>query len=76
MNIGIIGVNGLVGKAILESIGILNLRPRCKFLLYGSTNNKIIVNNQDYIINKFELKELYYLKYAILAVENELSKII
>ena len=76
-NIGIIGINGLVGNAILESINILNLKnPNNNFIFYGSIYNKITINNIDYIINKFELKELNNLNFAILAVENELSKII
>lgn len=77
MNIGIIGVNGLVGKAILDSIDLLNMNNKqYNYFYYGSEKSILYHNNKNYNIIKFSLNELNNLNYVILAVENELSKII
>ena len=49
INIGIVGINGLVGRAILESIKRLNLINNIRYHFYGtynSDNQEIEFNNQ------------------------------
>jgi aspartate-semialdehyde dehydrogenase len=58
-NIGIIGSNGLVGKAVIESLNII----KDKYNYYYYSRN-------------FELEELKNLDYAILAVSNDIAKLI
>jgi len=80
INIGIVGVNGLVGQAILDSIKRLNLinteliNTKYVYHFFGSTNSETYFNNQKYKIKKFELEDLYQLNYAILAIDNTLAR--
>jgi aspartate-semialdehyde dehydrogenase len=73
--IGIIGVNGLVGKAILESINILNLQNN-DYRFFSSNEGEIIFNSNSYKVEQFNLNVLKELEYAILAVDNKLAKLI
>lgn len=70
--IGIIGVNGLVGKAILESIKILNLENN-DYIFYGSSDGEIFFNGIQKV-HQFHLEILNNLNFAILAVDNTVSK--
>lgn len=78
INIGIIGINGLVGKAILKSINILNLydNNKYKYHFYGTQNSTIIYNNEEFIVKKFKNNFLDKLDYVILATDNETAKYI
>lgn len=76
INIGIIGVNGLVGKAILKSINMLNLNDnkKYKYNFYGTHNSTINYNNEVVTVKKFENHHLDKLNYVILATDNETAK--
>lgn len=71
--IGIIGVNGLVGKSILQSIKILNLENH-HYRLFGSIEGEIFFNNINQKVEKFNINILNELEYAILAVDNIIAK--
>ena len=70
--IGIIGVNGLVGKAIIQSLEKLeyNDSKQYVFYFYGTTEGVVMFNGFDKPIRKFNLKHLDYLDYCILATDN------
>lgn len=72
--IGIIGVNGLVGKAILESIKILYIENH-EYRFFGSTEGEIFFNSIQKV-EKFDFPVLRELEYAILAVDNSVAKAI
>lgn len=75
INIGIIGVGGLVGKAILQSIELLELTsPEYKYHLIGTKPFQTMIGNQEYQINVLEYNFLSQLDYAILAVDNDVAK--
>lgn len=79
INIGIIGVNGLVGKSILQSIELLELTnlaniTNIEYHLIGSRSGKIKFNGLIYDIKVFEYGLLLKLNYVILAVDNLVSK--
>ena len=83
INIGIIGSNGLVGKAILESLNMFNLfsdfnNNKYDISLFGTNDSisEMKINNIDTTlqIHKFEFNHLHNLKYIILAVENNIAK--
>jgi aspartate-semialdehyde dehydrogenase len=70
--IGIVGVNGLVGKAILDSIKLLNLQKH-SYVFYGSSDGEIFFNGIQKV-HQFHLTALDDLDYAILAVDNNIAK--
>jgi aspartate-semialdehyde dehydrogenase len=72
--IGIIGVNGLVGKSILESIEILHLKNN-EYRFFGSTEGEVFFNGIQKV-EKFHLDVLNELDYVILAVDNSIAKTI
>ena len=71
--IGIIGVNGLVGKAIIQSLEKLEYNDSEKyvFYFYGTTEGVLMFNDFDKPIRKFTLPALAYLDYCILATDNK-----
>lgn len=74
MHLGIVGISGLVGRKILESLDILNIQFD-KLSLYGSSdNNNIIFRNNNYPVKKFLNSYLYELDYCILAVDNPIAR--
>lgn len=73
VNIGIIGVTGLVGNSILESIIRLNLLNN-NYYFYGSKEGYINFNNSFHDIKKFNVHHLDNLDYVILATDNKISK--
>ena len=73
VNIGIIGVNGLVGNAILESIVRLDLL-NYNYYFYGTSDGQIYFNNSLHDIKKFNVHHLDNLDYVILATDNNISK--
>ena len=70
--IGIIGVNGLVGKAILQSITLLGIENN-EYRFFGSTEGEMFFNSIQKV-EKFHLTVLRQLEYAILAVDNSISR--
>jgi aspartate-semialdehyde dehydrogenase len=75
INIGIVGVGGLVGKAVLESISLIGLNlNNIRYHFYGSKAGTIEFNNQNMNIQEFRLEKLNELNYVILAVDNLLAK--
>jgi aspartate-semialdehyde dehydrogenase len=74
--IGIIGVNGLVGKAIIKSLEMLDYNDcdQYIFYFYGTSDGVIMFNSFDKPIRKFNLKHLNYLDYCILATDNNTSR--
>lgn len=72
VTIGIIGVNGLVGKAIIESIKILHL-DNYQYRFFGSTEGEVFFNGIQKV-EKFDLLVLKDLTYAILAVDNSIAR--
>ncbi len=73
VNIGIIGVNGLVGNSILESIIRLNLLDY-NYYFYGSSDGYINFNNTFHNVKKFNVHHLDKLDYVILATDNNIAK--
>lgn len=75
ITIGIIGINGLVGKAILQSLELLNYNDNNKYLFnfYGTSDNTVLFNGFDKTVRKFNLQQLNYLDYCILATDNKTS---
>ena len=76
INIGIIGINGLVGKAIIQSLEMLDYDDSDKycFYFYGTHDNMIKFNQFDKQIKKFNTTHLHFLDYCILAVDNNIAK--
>lgn len=76
IKIGIVGVNGLVGKAIIDSLVNLELidNDLYDFYFYGRQYDEIDVCGAIMSVEKFELIHLDNLDYTILAVENNLAK--
>jgi aspartate-semialdehyde dehydrogenase len=74
--IGIIGVNGLVGKAIIKSLEKLDYNNSDKyvFYFYGTSDGVIMFNGFDKPVRKFTLSSLAYLDYCILATDNNISR--
>ena len=71
--IGIIGANGLVGKVIIQSLEKLdyNDSKQYVFYFYGTSEGVLMFNGFDKPIRKFNLKNLEYLDYCILATDNK-----
>lgn len=71
-HIGIIGINGLVGKAIIQSLEILKYNDSGKnlFYFYGTTDGFIKFYGMDKKVHKFDLINLTHLDYCILATDN------
>jgi len=70
--IGVIGINGLVGKAIVQSLEKLEYNDSDKyvFYFYGTTEGVLMFNGFDKPIRKFTLQALGYLDYCILSTDN------
>ena len=81
MHLGIVGVSGLVGQKIIDSLHLIEKffnHMTDKIFLYGSSDNDIKINifGIDHKILKFDNECLYTLDYCILAVDNHIAKII
>jgi aspartate-semialdehyde dehydrogenase len=76
INIGIVGVNGLVGGAIIKSLEMLEYDDSDKycFFFYGTNDTMIRFNQFDKQIKKFNKAFLHFLDYCILAVDNNVAK--
>ena len=75
-HIGIIGVNGLVGKAIIQSLEIMkyNYYKKYMFDFYGTCEGVIIFDGIEKPVCKFSLQILNNLDYCILATDNNTSR--
>jgi aspartate-semialdehyde dehydrogenase len=73
VNIGIVEINSLVGKAILESIILRNLLDY-NYYFYGTVEGHVSFNNKLHDIKKFNVHHLDNLDYVILATDNKISK--
>jgi len=71
--IGIIGVNGLVGKAIIQSLELLKYddSESNRFYFYGTSEGITKFNNQTKTVHKFLINYLNHLDYCILATDNK-----
>lgn len=75
VNIGIIGVGGLVGKAILQSIELLGLTsPEYEYYLIGTKPSQTMIGNKVYEISVLDYNFLSLMDYIVLAVDNDVAK--
>lgn len=75
MKLGIVGISGLVGENILESLNILKIKyDELYFFGNSSVGSNIEFNNKKYTILKFDYEYLNSLDYIILAVDNDIAK--
>lgn len=76
MRIGIIGISGLVGEKILESMKMLNIKYSSLYIFASeSSKGKIInFNNEDYVIDVFNYDRMKEFDVLILAVENDIAR--
>lgn len=74
--VGIIGVSGLVGKAIIDSIYKLNLLDKIDLYLFGTSEKNISIDTKEYTVNKYKesIFHEFELKYCILAVDNKSAR--
>jgi len=78
MNLGIIGISGLVGEKILESLNMLNIKYK-SLRVFASKDSKgkiIPFRGDNLVVDVFELEELSQFDVIILAVENDIAKLI
>ena len=75
-HIGIVGINGLVGKAIIQSLELLNYNDsdKTRFHFYGTSEGITKFNDRTKLIWKFEMIYLETLDYCILATDNKNAK--
>lgn len=76
IKVGIIGVSGLVGKAIIDSIYKLNLLDKIDLYLFGTSEKNISLGTIEYTIHKYKesIFHEFELKYCILAVDNKSAR--
>jgi len=75
--IGIVGISGIVGQEILTSLNFLNIKySKLRFFGYGSAGKTINFRNENIIVETFDYRTLNELTYCILAVENDVAKLI
>lgn len=74
--VGIIGVSGLVGKAVIDSIYKLNLLDKIDLYLFGTSEKMITINTVEYKINVYDesIFQKFELTYCILAVDNKSAR--
>ena len=75
-SIGIIGANGLVGKAIIRSLELFDYNDKDKYIFYfyGTSDGVIMFNGYDKPVQKFYINYLHYLDCCILATDNKNAK--
>ena len=76
MILGIIGITGLVGEKILESIKLLNINFKSLRVFASDSSKGKIINydNNNLIIEVFELNFMNDFDVLILAVENDIAR--
>ena len=76
LRLGIVGVTGLVGEKIIESLKLLNVKYNYLgvFASKQSTGKVIKVNDEVFVIDNFELEYMKDYDYLILAVENDVAR--
>ena len=76
MRLGIVGITGLVGQKIIESLKLLNIRYST-LGLYASQSSKgkiLKIGNTEHVIDVFTMEAINHYDYLILAVENDIAK--
>jgi len=76
MKLGIVGITGLVGQKIIESLKLLNIKYY-HLGLYASAASKgkiFKIGNEEHVIDVFSMENINQYDYLILAVENEIAK--
>jgi aspartate-semialdehyde dehydrogenase len=76
MRLGIVGITGLVGQKIIESLKLLNIRYT-HLGLYASQSSKgkiFKIGNEEHVIDVFSMENINHYDYLILAVENDIAK--
>ena len=77
MNLGIVGVTGVVGTEMLNCLENLNIEIN-KLKLFSSKKNignKIVFKKKEYILDEINEDSFYNLNYVLFAVNSNLSKI-
>jgi aspartate-semialdehyde dehydrogenase len=78
MRLGIVGITGLVGEKIIESLKLLKVLDKCSTLrLFASEASKgrvYKIQNNDYVCEQFYSSDMKNLDYIILAVENDIAR--
>jgi len=76
MRLGIVGITGLVGEKIIQSIKLLNIRySHLGVYASASSKGKIIkVGNENHVVDVFSNENINQYDYLILAVENDIAK--
>ena len=76
IRLGIVGITGLVGEKIIESLKLLNVKYNYLgvFASKSSKGQIIKINNEEYVIDTFELEYMKDFDYLILAVENDIAR--
>jgi aspartate-semialdehyde dehydrogenase len=76
MRLGIIGISGLVGEKILESLNLLNIKYKSLRIFASEVSKGKIIKfrNNDLICDVFNMDELPEFDVVILAVENDIAK--
>jgi aspartate-semialdehyde dehydrogenase len=78
MRLGIVGISGLVGEKILQSLYILNIKYEILrvFASASSVGNKIKFRDSELNCEYFNLEYMREFDYIILAVENDIARTI
>lgn len=76
IRLGIIGITGLVGEKIIDSLKLLNIKYNYLgvFASKSSKGQIITINNEEYVIDTFKLEYMKDFDYLILAVENDIAR--
>lgn len=78
MRLGIVGITGLVGEKIIESLKLLKVLDKCStlrlFASEGSKGRVYKIQNNDYVCEQFYSSDMKNLDYIILAVENDIAR--
>lgn len=76
IRLGIVGITGLIGQKILDSLKILNIKYNylAVFASKSSKGQIIMINNDEYVIDNFELEYMKNFDYLILAVDNDIAR--
>lgn len=75
MRLGIVGVMGLVGKEILNSLDLLDVKiDEIYFFGTSTTGTSIRFREKQHLICALDIKFISELDYCILAVENDIAK--
>jgi len=76
MKLGIVGITGLVGEKIIESLKILNIKyDELGLFASEASKGKIYkIDSKEYVIDVFQLEYMNRYDYLILAIENDIAR--